>query len=314
MPSCVESVLARWLGAAIAVVVVSLGAAASDAHAQSLEPRTYANAPVGLNFLIGGYGYTHYMADPSVALKDGDAKLHAAFLAYVRSLDLWGKSGKIDVLVPFGWLSASGTVADTGERREREVWGLDDPALRVSVNLYGAPALSLEEFAHYQQDTIVGASLLIRAPLGQYNPDRLANIGANRWSFKPEVGISKALGRWTLEAAAGVTVFTKNDKFFGGTTREQDPIYSVQGHVIYNFRSGIWAALDTTFYTGGRTTIDDVKRDDLQRNLRLGVTVALPVNRRNSIKLYWSTGVYTRTGSEIDLAGVAWQYRWGGGL
>ena len=313
MRSCIEWALAR-LGAAIAVVVVSLGAAASDAHAQSLEPRTYANTPVGLNFLIGGYGYMHYLVDPSVALKDGDAKTHSALLAYIRSLDLWGKSGQIGVVLPYGWLSASGTIAATGERRTREVSGFGDPVLRVSVNLYGAPALSLEEYAHYQQDTIVGVSLLMTAPLGQYNPDKLANIGANRWSFKPEIGISKALGRLTLEAATGVTFFTKNDEFFGGTTREQDPIYSVQGHLIYNFRSGIWAALDTTFYTGGRTTIDDVKRDDLQRNLRLGVTVALPVNRRNSIKLYWSTGVYTRTGSEIDLAGVVWQYRWGGSL
>ncbi|MGH7410213.1 MAG: transporter [Candidatus Methylomirabilis sp.] len=246
--------------------------------------------------------------------KDADSTIHSALLGYVRSLDLWGKSGQIAVWLPYSWLSASGTIAATGERRTREVSGLGDPALRVSVNLYGAPALSLEEFAHYQQDTIVGVTLVMTAPLGQYDPDKLANIGANRWSVKPEVGISKALGRWTLEAAAAVTFYTTNDEFLGGTTREQDPIYSVQGHVIYNFRSGIWAALNTTFYTGGRTTIDDVKGDDLQRNLRLGLTVALPVNRRNSIKLNWSTGVYTRTGSEFDLVGVTWVYQWGGGL
>jgi len=108
-------------------------------------------------------------------------------------------------------------------------------------------------------------------------------------------------------------VFT-TDSFFGGQTRAQDPIYSLQGHVLYHFRSGIWAALDITYYTGGRTTIDGVEGNDLQKNVRLGATVALPVNRHNSVKLYASTGVSTRTGSDFDAVGIAWQYRWGGGL
>ena len=151
-------------------------------------------------------------------------------------------------------------------------------------------------------------------PLGQYDSDKLANIGTNRWSFKPEVGISQALGRWTLEAAAGVTFYTNNDAFLGGKTREQDPLYSLQGHLIYNFRSGIWAALNATHYTGGSTTIDGEKGDDLQRNWRLGATLAIPLNLNNSIKFYASSGVQTRGGGDFDLVGIAWQYRWGEGL
>jgi hypothetical protein len=91
-------------------------------------------------------------------------------------------------------------------------------------------------------------------------------------------------------------------------------VYSVQGHVIYSLRSDIWLAVDDTYYTGGRTTIDGVKGNDLQKNLRVGLTVSLPVNRHNSLKLYASTGIFTRTGSDFDTGGVAWQYRWGGGL
>ena len=118
----------------------------------------------------------------------------------------------------------------------------------------------------------------------------------------------------TLELAAGVSIYTDNHDFFGGKTRAQDPIYSIQGHVIYNFRPGIWVGLDGTYYTGGRTTVDGVEGNDLQKNARLGVTVALPVTRHNSVKLYASTGVSTRTGSNFDVLGIAWQYRWGGGL
>jgi hypothetical protein len=309
LPVRIEPFLA-WCGAALVVTAL----AASGAYGQDLEPRAYANTPTGLNFLIAGYGYLTggVATDPSLPLQNADLQVHSALLAYARALDVWGTSGKVDVIVPYAWLSGSADVM--GQPRERTVSGFADPRLRFSVNLYGAPALSLQEFAHYRQGLIIGASLQVSAPLGQYDADKLVNIGTNRWSFKPEVGISKAWGPLTLELATGVTLYTDNDDFFGGKTRAQAPIYSVQGHVSYTLGAGIWVAVDGTYYTGGRTTIDGVEGNDLQKNTRLGVTMALPVNRYTSVKLYASTGVSTRTGSDFDVVGIAWQYRWGGGL
>jgi len=184
-------------------------------------------------------------------------------------------------------------------------YGLADPSLKLAVNLTSAPALSLSEFASYKQRTIVGASLQVTAPVGQYDPAKPVNIGTNRWSLKPEIGVSHTLGHWMLEAALGTTFFTDNDEYLGNKTREQAPLYATQLHVVYNFRFGMWAALDGTYYTGGRTTVDGQKRDDLQGNWRWGATFALPVNRYNSVKLYAHTGVFTRTGTDFAVAGVA---------
>jgi hypothetical protein len=300
------------IGAVLAVTAFAL--MAWEARGQDLEPRTYSNIPVGLNFLIAGYGYSvgGVVTDPSFPLEDGDVQIHSTVLAYARAVDVWGTSGKFDVVLPFAWVS--GTATFRGQPREREVSGLADPRFRFSVNLYGAPALSLQEFADYEQDLIIGASLQVSAPLGQYDSSKLLNIGTNRWSIKPEIGLSKALGPLTLELDAGVTFYTNNDDFLNGMTLEQDPIYAVQGHLIYNFGAGVWGALDATYYTGGRTTVDGVKGDTLQENTRLGLTVALPVNRYNSIKLYASTGVFARTGSNFNTGGIVWQFRWGGGL
>jgi hypothetical protein len=150
--------------------------------------------------------------------------------------------------------------------------------------------------------------------VGQYDETRVINLGTNRWSFKPELGVSKALGHWTLEGAAGVTLFTDNDDFFNGSTRSQDPLYSLQAHVVYGFPRGIWGSLDGTYFTGGRTTVNGTLNNDLQQNWRVGATLAFPVNVRNSIKLYGSSGVSARTGNNYDLVGIAWQFRWGGGL
>jgi hypothetical protein len=269
---------------------------------------------VVLNFLLAGYGYTDggVATDPALPLQNAHLQIHSTVLAYARALNVWGTSGKVDVVVPYAWLSGSADVM--GQPRESEVSGFADPRFRFSVNLYGAPALSLQEFVNYRQNLIIGASLQVSAPLGQYDADKLVNIGTNRWSCKPELGISKAVGPLTLELTTGVTLYTDNHDFFGGKTRAQAPIYSVQGHVSYSLGAGIWAALDGTYYTGGRTTVDGVEGNDLQNNTRLGVTIALPVNRHTSVKLYGSTGVSTRTGSDFDAVGIVVQYRWGAGL
>ncbi len=279
-----------------------------------MEPRAYSNAPVGMNFLILGYVYQkgNVLLDPSVPVKDVNIEAHTAVAAYSRVIDVFGKSGRVDLVVPYSRLTGSGMI---GEReQERKMAGFADPAARFSVNLYGAPALTLEEFKNYQQDTIVGVSLMATAPLGQYDDDKAANIGSNRWSFKPEVGVSQAIGSWTVEAIGGVTFFTDNDDYFGGHKREQEPIYSLQGHLIYNFQSGIWAALNATYYAGGKTSIDGVQGDDEQSNVRVGATLTFPINVSHSIKLYGSTAVETRVGGDFNILGIAWQYRWGAGL
>jgi hypothetical protein len=284
------------------------------AYAAELEPRAYSNTPVGLNFLIAGYGYSEGGLSTSGAspIKDAKLKIHTELLAYVRTLDVWGKSGKFDVILANSQLS--GTATYDGQSRERQVSGLNDPRFRISVNFYGSPALSMREFADYRQDLLIGASVQVSAPVGQYDSGKFVNIGANRWFIKPDIGISKALGPLTLELSASVMIFTKNDDFFGGQTLEQDPLYSTQAHVTYNFGNGVWGALDGTYDYGGRTTVNGVRSDDAQGNSRAGVTLAMPVNRNNSIKIYTSTGVTTRSGSDYTLGGIAWQYRWGGGL
>ena len=288
--------------------------AVAGAHAQQLEPRSYSNTPVGLNFLIAGYGYTEgKMAfDPSLPIADAQFRINSGVAAYARSLDAWGNSAKFDVAMAYSSFSGHGLLA--GQAKEREMSGFGDPLFRFAMNFYGAPALSLKEIAGYRQDLIVGASLQVSAPLGQYDNTKLVNLGNNRWSFKSELGISKAWDSWTVEVAPSATFYTDNTDFNRGGTFSQAPLYSLQGHLIYSFQSGIWLALDGTYFTGARTTVNDVKGDTLQTNTRAGLTLALPVDRNNSVKMYASTGTSTRTGSDFNAVGIAWQYRWGGGI
>jgi hypothetical protein len=300
------SLIAPALALAVALVRPAL--------AQDLEPRNYMNAPVGLNFAVAGYTLSDgaVLFDPTVALDNAEIEIDGPVLGYARALAFAGKSARVDVGV--GKVCLSGSADFQGQRVTRDVCGLTDAKLRFAVNFIGAPALTAAEFAGYQHDLVVGASFAVNAPVGQYDAARLVNIGTNRWAAKTEIGMSKSAGRWLIELSLAGTVFEDNPEFAGSNTRSQDPIWSLQAHVGRNFASGMWIAIDATHYEGGRTATNGVLNNDLQSNGRLGVTLSVPFNRRQSLKIGGSRGVATRTGTDFDQLIVGWQYRWGGGI
>lgn len=295
---------------AVVAVGIALGVPfARTACAQDLEPRLYTSAPTGLNFVAVAYSASQGGAlfDPSVPLENANIDVDGPAVAYIRSLGLWNKAGKFDVLLPHACLDGSATF--NGAIVTRDVCGLADPRFRLSVNFHGAPALAPQAFAAFEQDLVVGASVQITAPWGQYDDTRLVNIGTNRWSIKPEIGFSKIFEHLTWEMAAAVTLYDDNESFASGTL-EQDPIYSVQAHVVHVFERGAWLAGDVTHYQGGRSTVGGATRDDLQENFRVGMTLGFPLNRNHALRIQASTGVSTRTGTNFDTVAVVWQFRW----
>jgi hypothetical protein len=295
--------------------IILLLSGISPVSAQELEPRAYTNIPIGLNFIVAGYNFSSggVLFDPVIPIENANIKTHGTLIAYGRSVKIGTMSGKVDVILPYTWLS--GTADFMGEPASREVNGLCDPRVRMSVIFLGGPALPLSGFKDYKQNFVMGASLQVYLPVGQYDPTKAVNLGTNRFAFKPEVGISKTIKHLILELAAAAQFYTVNSDYYNGKTLSQAPIESIQGHINYNFKKGMWAALDGTFYWGGQTTIDGVLGDNMQENSRLGFTFALPIiNIHHSLKLNLSTGASTRTGSDFDAITLAWQYRWGGGL
>jgi hypothetical protein len=136
------------------------------------------------------------------------------------------------------------------------------------------------------------------------------NPGSNRWAFKPELGISKPLGRWTIEGMGGAWLFTSNKNFLGGSQREQQSLFSFQGHLIYTLRRRMWLSVNGTYFSGGRTKINGVLNEDLQKNARVGATFSLPLTPQQSLKLAWAKGVTTRIGGDLNMFAVGWQYVW----
>lgn len=282
--------------------------------AQSLEPRAYSNAPAGLNFVALGYQYSEggLLFDPAIPITNANSEINVAVLGYLRTFDVSGMSAKAGIVLPYADLYAEGLLS--GEFRKRDVEGAADPTLYFNLNFYGSPAYKMSEFRKYQQDTIAGFTIKVSPPLGQYDKDKIINIGTNRWSIKPELGVSKAINRWILEAMVAATYFTENDEFNNDQVRHQEPVYSMQGHLIYTFKNKMWLSYGATYFTGGKTRVDGVISNDLQNNSRTGLILAIPVNKYHSIKILSSVGLNTRTGTDYDSISVFWQYRWATGL
>ena len=169
-----------WSAPGVVAVAALLASALPTAEAQELEPRAYSNLPIGMNFAALGYAYSRggLSTDPSLPVEDAHLRIHTGVAAYVRSLDVWGRSGKIDIIVPYAGLSGTALVA--GEPASRDVSGFGDTKLRLAVNFHGAPSLTLQEFRGYERDLVIGGSLQLGVPVGQYDSSRAVNLGTNR--------------------------------------------------------------------------------------------------------------------------------------
>ena len=162
--------------------------------------------------------------------------------------------------------------------------------------------MTRQQFAASRATTILGVSVVVGMPLGQYDPNRSINIGTNRWSIKPEVGFSRRRGRWTFEGDLGALFFTDNTNFLNGGTRQQSPIAAAQGHLTYTFRPGLWLAGDGNVWTGGRVTVNGAANLEKQRNSRLGITVAVPVGRQQ-VRVAYSFGAFRRSAATSNRSG-----------
>jgi hypothetical protein len=291
------------------LIVISLLCISEKLTAQDLDPRAYARIPVNVTVVVAGFGYSQggIVTDATLPLEDLEAKIGSPSLGVVHSFSLLGKTAQVSAFLPYAWGDASATIS--GVRQSTTRSGFSDMRFRFSWLLVGAPAASVGELAKAPRKTILGASLSMVPPTGQYMPEKLINLGTSRWAFKTELALSQPLGkRWLLDFYSGLWLFTKNDSFYpGSSVRTQDPMGSFQGHISYNIQPLMWVALDLTFYTGGQSSVDGVEMDDRQSNSRIGATMVLPVGKRHSVKFAYSTGAIIRSGADFTSISAGWQ-------
>ena len=190
--------------------------------------------------------------------------------------------------------------------------GLLDTTFRMSVILKGGPAMQLSEFSQWVEKSLMGISLKVVPPTGQYDPNRLINWGSNRWSFKPEFGYSRRRKHLVLDAYAGIWAFTKNQQSFSPTgpqPQTQNPIGSFESHLSYDLKPRLWFSVDGNFWIGGEASLNGAENPATrQTSSRIGVTASLPLSKHQSVKVSYSDDLYVRFGGAYRNVSAAWQY------
>ncbi len=283
--------------------------------AQDLAPRAYVITPLHANavtltfaFYDGGLNF-----NGAIPVTGATGRYSVPVFTYYHSLNFFGHSANITASLPYAVGTFQGDLL--GAHRSLYRSGLLDLSFRLSVNLIGGPAMPPREFAKWKQKRILGASLKVIAPTGQYDPTKLINWSINRWAFKPEIGYSGRKGRWLIDGYAGVWFYTTNPSYYDipvPKPQTQQPIGSFEGHFSYDFpKDRMWASLDGNFWFGGVTSLNGIRNlDTKQTGSRLGGTISFPISKHQSIKASYSDGTYIRFGGNYQSVSVAWQYSW----
>ncbi len=286
--------------------------------AQDLAPRAYLITPVHLNAVNLTYSFFDggILFNDTVPITDASATTSISIFSYYHSLSFFGRSANVTAWLPYGVAHLQGKFIDNETKLYRS--GLADSNFRFAVNLKGGPAMAAEEFRSWEQKRLLGVSLKVVAPTGQYNGALLINNGANRWAFKPEFGYSERWNHWVLDGYGAVWFFTTNPEYFshnafvpGTQSQSQKPIGAFESHLSYDVKPRLWFSLDGNFWFGGRTSLNGVETPQtFQTSSLAGATASVPFGKHQALKMSYSRGTYVRLGGNYQNVSMSWQYSW----
>jgi hypothetical protein len=280
-------ILAKALCGALAVGLAPC--LLSPAFAQELEPRRWSHLPIGQNFANATYARTQgdISFDPELGVEDARFDLDTLLVGYVRSFELFDRSVRVEIRQAVQNGEWTGLVAGVPTSVQRS--GLSDTFVRLAINLVGGPPLSGPAYAEHRRthafDTIVGAAIGVQLPTGEYFNDKLINLGSNRFTIRPQLGVQHRRGSWTFEATGAAWIYTDNESFFNGNTLSRDPFFSLDGAIIYSFRSGIWASAAAGVGVGGRTSLNGVVNRDSRTDSVWALGVGFPINQMFGVRV-----------------------------
>jgi len=282
------------------------------ARAQFTDAHSYDNTPAGTNQLEVSYAYVRANAsiDTSLVITGAELNLNQGAINYTRYFGLFHRLAWVEAGLPVAGLSGS----ITGTSIHGSTTGTGDSSYAAAVLLKGGPALSVAQFEDYKPITNLGVSLSITAPTGSYHPDRVLNLGSDRWSFKPEIGLSHPFGpeqKWQVDAYANAYLYTDNTTFHGREVLRQQPLPGFEGHVSYSFRDNLWVSLDTRYSFRGTTFVDGVNQNNAQQNVILGSEMNVSMNSSSSLLFEFAKTLVHENGPAFTGFAVKYDYTWG---
>jgi hypothetical protein len=154
----------------------------------------------------------------------------------------------------------------------------------------------MEDFAHYQQETVLSLLVGVTVPSGDYENDRLLNMGENRWNLRIGLPFVYTLGDWlpgqitTLEFLPSVWFYGDNNDYGSlGLSFEQDPLYTFEAHLTRDISTKSFASLDYFIQRVGNSYLNNVKTGEAHTSDSLGLTLGYQLNANMQLQLRYYT-------------------------
>lgn len=214
-----------------------------------------------------------------------------------------GMTYNVNVLLPVGHLKLGG--AAVGDE--------------ISTSQIGDPLLVavLWPYKNLNTKTYFGVGGYVTAPLGEYNNDSSLNMGANRWAFKGELGFEQGFGDSGLNLSlyGNAEFYTHNNDFTSAEANmSQDPIFTTEAHLTYDFTKSFYAGVDYYYKWGGETSVDYgsgyIDNDDRVGTHSGGLTLGYTVSDHMGLQLKYTKDLSVENGIKTDVIGVRLAYFW----
>lgn len=282
-----------------------------SAFSQDIEPRRWTPIPLGTKVLGAGYSFTsgEVFFDPLLQAENVELRSHSLVATFAQPIKIGNKLGAVSVLIPFSRADWDGLLSGVPTGVDRT--GFGDPRVRASLLLAGPPAGDAVEIRQYRLDnptfTSFGVSLAITLPLGEYFEDKLINLGNNRFVFRPQLGMIHYWGDWSFELTGSVFLYTLNPDFFNNAEREQRPTFTMQSHLVKQFRKGAWVSVGAGYGLGGESIVNGQPNGDFRSNLLISGSYSLLIAKRQGLKLtYILARALEDIGSNTNNFVLAW--------
>lgn len=241
------------------------------AQAIDILPRDYVPLPPKTNVTALYYDYVqsnqfNFVGSGTTA---DNANLRANVGIYRQTYhgSLDGRAWAVQLIVPFG--------AETGEIAGNNLGstsGLGDVLVAAGISFLPRP----------QPTYNVGAVLYVSMPTGDYSHNQALNLGANRWSFDPQIGYTQAIGdKFWFDAAVDAILYTHNDNAGPlGATLSQRPTYQAQAWVSYILDPASLISLGYAAQFGGAQSIGGLSNGVRTESQQLRLAYSHFLNRQ----------------------------------
>ena len=319
---------------ALAAFALAVPLISGPANAQDDGARTYWKGRAGTNVMSVQYLNMNLQASDTVQFDPShyiypaaDVEADIFILSWARHMTLFDRPSILSANLVGGSVGVEFDTSITppeflppgvvpGSSFSQSASGYADPSVQLDVNLFGtSPINAIFDYLNYEPTWTLDAAFMLGVPLGQYDDDKVANLGLNRFygrvafPFKYHFRVFSPGYMSSLEVVPSVWLFTENDDFLGQKLKN-DPMLQVEAHWTHDFTRHFFGSLDLLYRNGFQSEIDGVNFGSDIKIGDLGFTLNFSVTDNVTIRTSFSSNVFGDSDIDTSMIRLQFVYAW----